>query len=103
MAHKNFESALARLEAIIHSMEADRLPLEELLACYEEGTKLVKVCSGFLSSAEQKIELLTRTEPNLIPFNPAGNIPAASPVDGAVAPSPGKAKRSSSNQEVSLF
>jgi len=36
-----FESALERLEQIVGEMEGDKLPLEELLGRYEEGTRLV--------------------------------------------------------------
>ena len=41
-------------------MENSRLPLEELIRCYEEGTKLIAVCSERLSAAEQRIEIITR-------------------------------------------
>jgi len=37
-----FEEALKKLEGIVEAMESDDLPLETLLARYEEGTKLVK-------------------------------------------------------------
>lgn len=73
-ANHNFEHALERLETIVQRMEADRLPLEELLACYEEGTRLVKVCGEFLAVAEQRIELIARDaagEPKAVPFNDA--------------------------------
>ena len=70
----SFEHALERLETIVQRMEADRLPLEELLSCYEEGTRLVKVCGEFLAVAEQRIELIARDaagEPKVVPFNDA--------------------------------
>lgn len=51
---------MERLETIVGEMENSRLPLEELIRCYEEGTKLIAVCSERLSAAEQRIEIITR-------------------------------------------
>lgn len=56
----SFENALERLESIVEKMESDKLPLEELLVSYEEGTKLVKLCSDKLKAAERRIEIITR-------------------------------------------
>jgi exodeoxyribonuclease VII small subunit len=39
-------------------MEADDLALENLLAKYEEGSKLVKICQEKLAEAELKIQQL---------------------------------------------
>lgn len=44
-----FENAMERLEAVVEQMENSKLPLEELIRCYEEGTQLIKVCSDRLS------------------------------------------------------
>ena len=41
-------------------MEADDLPLETLLAKYEDGAKLVKVCQEKLADAELKIQQLEK-------------------------------------------
>jgi len=41
-------------------MESDELPLETLLAKYEEGSKLVKVCQEKLAEAELKIQQLEK-------------------------------------------
>jgi exodeoxyribonuclease VII small subunit len=64
-----FESALERLEHIVEEMEGDRLPLEELLGRYEEGTNLVKVCQQRLSAAEKRIELIHKILNYLREFN----------------------------------
>ena len=53
-----FEEALKKLEGIVEAMESDELPLETLLAKYEEGSKLVKVCQEKLAEAELKIQQL---------------------------------------------
>jgi len=57
----SFEDALGRLESIVDSMEQGQVPLAELLARYEEGTKLLKVCEARLKDAELKIDLLKKT------------------------------------------
>jgi exodeoxyribonuclease VII small subunit len=56
-----FEEALKKLEGIVDAMESDELPLETLLARYEEGTKLVAVCQEKLAEAELKIQQLEKT------------------------------------------
>jgi exodeoxyribonuclease VII small subunit len=55
-----FEALLARLEEIVSDMENAELPLEKLLASYEEGMQLVKTCGERLADAEQKVEILSR-------------------------------------------
>ena len=55
-----FEEALQKLEAVVEAMEADDLPLETLLARYEEGAKLVKICQEKLAEAELKIQKLEK-------------------------------------------
>ncbi len=42
-------------------MEAGDLPLETLLARYEEGVKLTKICQDKLAEAELKIQQLEKT------------------------------------------
>jgi exodeoxyribonuclease VII small subunit len=56
-----FEEALGKLEAIVDAMEDGRTPLAEMIAKYEEGNKLLKVCEARLKDAELKIEQLKRT------------------------------------------
>ncbi len=58
----SFESALAKLEAIVDSMEQGEIPLADLLGKYEEGTRLLKVCEARLKDAELKIEKLKKTK-----------------------------------------
>jgi exodeoxyribonuclease VII small subunit len=55
-----FEEALKRLEGIVDAMENDDLPLETLLAKYEEGTRLAQSCQTRLSEAELKVQQLER-------------------------------------------
>jgi len=56
-----FEEALKKLEAIVTAMESDDLPLEALLAKYEEGTRLARACQEKLAEAELKIQQLEKT------------------------------------------
>jgi exodeoxyribonuclease VII small subunit len=56
-----FEEALKKLETIVTAMEAEDLPLETLLAKYEEGTRLAKLCQEKLAEAELKIQQLEKT------------------------------------------
>lgn len=57
-----FETAIANLENIIRSMEGGELELDALLAKFEEGIGLLRVCEGKLKEAEGKIEVLTAKE-----------------------------------------
>jgi exodeoxyribonuclease VII small subunit len=65
-----FEEALKKLEGIVEAMEADDLPLETLLARYEEGARLVKVCQEKLAEAEVKIKQLEKTAAGEIKLQP---------------------------------
>ena len=60
-ANLPFEDALKKLETIVTAMEAEDLPLETLLAKYEEGTRLARVCQEKLAEAELKIQQLEKT------------------------------------------
>jgi exodeoxyribonuclease VII small subunit len=69
-----FEEALKKLETIVEAMESGDLPLETLLARYEEGTKLAQICQAKLAEAELKIQQLEKTpagELTLSPFESA--------------------------------
>ncbi len=73
-----FESAIERLEAIVEQMESDKMPLEDLLVRYEEGVKLVKLCTEKLETAEKRIEIIARNaagKPQVTEFEPAEKAP----------------------------
>ncbi|HYG24384.1 MAG TPA: exodeoxyribonuclease VII small subunit [Verrucomicrobiae bacterium] len=55
-----FEDALKKLESIVETMEAEELPLETLLARYEEGTQLARICQAKLAEADLKIQQLEK-------------------------------------------
>ncbi len=66
-----FEEALKRLESIVEAMESEDLPLETLLAKYEEGTQLAQVCRAKLTEAELKIEQLEKNAAGKLELKPA--------------------------------
>lgn len=55
----DFEQALEQLEGLVEAMENEQLPLEELVANYEKGSKLIAHCQSVLESARERIELIT--------------------------------------------
>ena len=65
-----FEEALKRLEGIVDSMENGDLPLETLLAKYEEGTRLAQGCQTQLAAAEIKVQQLERKANGQIAVKP---------------------------------
>ncbi|MFA6172329.1 MAG: exodeoxyribonuclease VII small subunit [Kiritimatiellales bacterium] len=62
MAEKtvDFEKSLERLETIVEEMESGDLSLEQMIKNFEEGSKLVTLCSTKLNEVEQKIEKLVK-------------------------------------------
>jgi exodeoxyribonuclease VII small subunit len=56
---KDFEAAIAELEAIVKKLEEGDLPLEQSLALYERGVQLSRFCHARLEDAERRIEILS--------------------------------------------
>jgi exodeoxyribonuclease VII small subunit len=75
-----FEEALKRLQAIVESMESEELPLETLLARFEEGTRLSRLCQKQLAEAELKIQQLEKTANGELKLKPVS--PQAEKSDG---------------------
>jgi exodeoxyribonuclease VII small subunit len=67
-AQLSFEDALAKLETIVEAMESGDVPLADLLAKFEEGTRLLKLCEGRLKEAELKIEQLKKQKDGTVTF-----------------------------------
>ena len=91
-----FEAAMERLENIISQMEAGTLPLEEMLQRYEDGTRLVKLCTDKLAAAEKRIEIIARNasgKPDVVEFDPAS----------AAAEPPKPNKGTSPDDDIRLF
>jgi exodeoxyribonuclease VII small subunit len=54
----DFEGALSRLQTLVGELEAGELSLEDSLQTFEEGVRLVRLCSERLKSAELRIRQL---------------------------------------------
>lgn len=63
-----YEQALAELETLVATLEAEQQTLSEALALYERGQALAKQCASLLEQAELKIQQLTAA--GLIDFTP---------------------------------
>ena len=70
-----FEQALAQLEAIVSGIEQGKVGLQESIAQYEKGMKLIQHCRAVLSDAEAKIQQLQVSDSGKVtvaPMPPAG-------------------------------
>lgn len=59
MKHQSFEEMLKRLEEIVRALDTVETPLDTSLALFEEGAKLVRLCTDKLDAAQQKVTQLT--------------------------------------------
>ena len=57
---KNFETALAELEAVVAAMEDGQLPLDASLTAYQRGATLLAFCQASLKQAQQQVEVLEK-------------------------------------------
>ena len=66
----NFEEAMETLQELVEAMEEGELSLEESLKAFEQGIKLTRECQGALEKAEQKVQMLVKSEdlPEAEPF-----------------------------------
>jgi exodeoxyribonuclease VII small subunit len=79
----DFESALKRLEEIVHLLEEGDIGLGESLERYEEGVKLLRQSYDLLQRAERRIELLSGIDaegnPITEPFDDSATFDAEEP------------------------
>jgi len=59
-AKLTFEQALEKIEGIVAEIEEGKVPLEESIAKYEDGIKLIKQCRTILDAAEKRIQVLAK-------------------------------------------
>ena len=83
----SFEEALRQLEGIVRQLEEGELGLDEAMARYEEGVKLLRRCHQLLEQAERRIELLSGVDAE-------GN-PISTPFEDPSLPLDEKAKQRS--------
>ena len=62
MKELTYEQAMERLSVITDRLEDGSLPLADTLKLYEEASALVRLCSTYLDTAEQKIVSLSAQE-----------------------------------------
>lgn len=55
MENLTYEQAITRLEEIVGILEKNDVSLDDSLALFEEGTKLVSFCTNKLNNAKIKI------------------------------------------------
>jgi exodeoxyribonuclease VII small subunit len=57
---ERFEDLLARLEALVKSLESEELDLERSIQAFEEGVGIARECHRRLDEAERRVEVLRR-------------------------------------------
>lgn len=55
---RDFESALAELEALVMKMEDGALALDDSLLAYQRGVELARICQQRLDAAEEQVKVL---------------------------------------------
>ena len=68
----SFEQAMIRLEEIVGLLERGDAPLEQAMALFEEGAKLLRECTKQLDEAEQTVVRLRKGTdglPEELPFD----------------------------------
>lgn len=98
----SFELALSELEEIVAAMEEEQLPLEELVARYEKGSKLLARCESVLASARKRLQTIS-TGSNADAVDPDDE--ADLPDDDAPAPGPtaGTPDEPDDDDDIRLF
>ncbi len=67
----SYEEAFSRLESLIDSLESGEVSLADMVAKFEEGHRLLKICQHQLHAAELRVEQLKldgSAQPALVPF-----------------------------------
>lgn len=70
---QKFEEAMEQLEKIVERLESGELSLDDSLAAFEDGVKLVKFCNQKLTEVEKKIELLVKDKDGKLQLKPFDN------------------------------
>ena len=60
---QNFEQSLKKLEQLVNEMESGTLPLDEMMKRFEEGRRLVTLCTAELETIRQRIDKVTSAVP----------------------------------------
>ena len=57
-----YEAALHELEQLVAALDAGQLPLDQLLAQYQRGAELLRLCRSRLDAVEQQIRVFENGE-----------------------------------------
>ncbi len=71
---KKFEDALEDLENVVEQLESGDLSLENSLATFEKGVRLVTFCNQKLTEVEKKIELLVKERDGKLQLTPLDDL-----------------------------
>lgn len=63
---KVFEDYIEDLNEIVKKMESDNMNLEDMIKSYEDGMKLINVCSNELVEAEKRVKVLIEKNNKII-------------------------------------
>ena len=58
MEQNSFEEAYAQLELVVGALRDGQMPLDQALARYQEGVKLVHYCNELLQNAQLTVQQL---------------------------------------------
>jgi exodeoxyribonuclease VII small subunit len=75
IAKLTFEEAYERLEAIVSAIEAGKIGLEQSVAEYEKGNRLLRHCRVILARAESRIQQLHSAEDGTLTPGPMESEP----------------------------
>ena len=56
-----YEESVTRLQAIVGELEADRLPLAQALALFEEGVARLREATAALADADTRVQQLVES------------------------------------------
>ena len=62
ISNLSFEQAIKQLTDIVSKIEGGQIPLQASLEQYEHGMALIKHCRGILTSAEKRIEKISKQQ-----------------------------------------
>ena len=74
---RGYEGIRERLEETVAKLERGEGTLEESLAAYEEGVRLVKAAHGMLDAAEKRLEILKPQSDGTFRTEEAGDLARA--------------------------
>lgn len=52
----SYEQALQELESLVQRMDSGEMPLDGLLAAYQRGAELLKICRDKLAAVEEQVK-----------------------------------------------